>query len=95
MASMSMTDEVFATSLFLTRLRQTHENTLPKGIPKVTCKQLYEEEVLELAPKEGARPEAEGKDRRKGLSLAAKQGVPMHKHATTTRPPLPGKKGKA
>ena len=63
---LDMTDESFATSLFLTRLRQTHENTLPEGIPRVTCKQLYEEEVLELAAKEGARPEAEGKDRRKG-----------------------------
>ena len=34
--------------------------------PKSQCKQLYEEEILELAAKEGARPQAEGKGRRIG-----------------------------
>ena len=63
---LDMTDEKFATSLFLKRLRQTHENTLPAGIPKVNCKQIYEPEMLELAAKEEARPEAEGRDKRIG-----------------------------
>ena len=62
---LDMTDDAFATSLFLTRLRQTHEKSLPEGVPVVMCK-LYEEEILELAAQEGARQDVERKGRRIG-----------------------------